>query len=181
MKSFRCIIFCILVLSASKAFGQKSYAINKGSMIISGGAGFWSQGGDLHGNDRLTIFNISPSIEYFVISHMACGGKLSYSYRSQSGNSSNYWGVGPKLSYYFGNPNSKLYPFISGSYNYLNSVDYSKTDLILTGGVASMISENVAITGSVYFMIEEMENKDTDISTSGNTFGIEVGLTIFIF
>lgn len=182
MKRIYLIQLCIVIFAAGRLFGQKSYPTDSGSITLSGCAYILSQGGDMLGDDRSTVIRVNPSIGYFIIQNLAIGGTIDYYNISHSGDSNSSWGLGPKVSYYFGNRNTKLFPFISGSCSYTEWIDnLSRTNFIFTAGIASMIAKNVAITGSVYYLNESIKYEDESDSSSGNTIGLSFGVSVFVF
>ena len=161
---------------------QKSYTVDQGSILLGGTAGFSSQGGDIIGNDRLTTITINPSLLYFVAPNVGIGGTINLLNMSHSGNSSTLFGIGPKVAYYFGDQNKTTFPFIAGSFIYNSASDsYTETDFQFSGGFTSMLNKYVGITGEAFYMIESRKSEGSDKTYSGNTFGIQLGIAVFIF
>lgn len=76
--------------------------------------------------------------------------------------------------------NSKSYPFVSSSLFFGKQSDsFPRVDLQFSGGIAFMIAKNVAITGTAFFLlINEIQNGPNE---NGNSFGIKIGLSTFVF
>ncbi|MGH7450440.1 MAG: hypothetical protein ACRENG_03785 [bacterium] len=165
-----------------RSLAQKAYAIDRGSMIVGGSAGFSSFGGDFRGKDRLTMISFNPNWLFFFAPHVAIGGTINFTSLSASGETDTFFGVGPSIMYFFGGAQSRTYPFMSGSFIYgRDNDDFTKIDLRLAGGAAVMIAKNVAITTGAFYVIESVKYEDTKKSINGNTFGVEIGITAFVF
>lgn len=178
MRKLNLILLVLLLLSPIPLLAQKSYAIDKSSIIIGGSAGFSNTGGG--GDDRFTQITARPDLSFFVVPNLAIGGNAMYSRFSASGFSSTFLGIGPKVAYYFGDLKSKSYPFLSSSFFYGKQLDFSShISLQFSGGIAFMVAKNVAITGQAFFLlINEIRDGPDE---SGNRFGIEIGISTFVF
>jgi hypothetical protein len=178
------LILALSLFMPIRTFAQKAYAVDKGSMLVGGSAGFTSIGGDAidEDGDRVSVFVINPDLLFFVSPHVALGGAVSVVSVSFGGESNTTFGIGPTVGYYFGNENSKTYPFIKGRFIYTNDADdFSETDFQFEGGAAFMIAKNVALTGSAFYLIQSFKPEGADESISGNTFGIQFGIEAFVF
>jgi len=123
-------VFAVLLALPVRSFVQRAYAVDKGSVIVGGSASFTSLGGkELRGEERTTVITLDPSFSYFVAPHVAIGAALNLVSISGQGESDTFVGIGPTVSYFFGNQDSKAYPFLSGSFVYSSSEDaFTKTD-----------------------------------------------------
>ena len=176
MKKFT--ILLVLILSSSQLFAQKKFAVDKGSIIVAGSAGFSSTGNGE--SDRFTLITASPSLSFFVVPNLAIGGSGNFRRFSSSGSSSTFIGIGPTVAYYFGGINTKSYPFVSSSFSYNKLLDFSsQISLQFSSGVAFMIAKNVAITGEAFFLVIRESQDGAD--ENGNSFGIQIGVSTFIF
>lgn len=182
MKKIMLSALALVLLLPARLFAQKTYAVDRGSMIVGGSVGFSSFGGDFRGEDRLTLISINPSLLIFVAPHVALGGTINFTSLSSGGATDTFFGIGPTVMYFFGDAQSKTYPFLSGSLIYGRDNDaFTKIDFRFAGGAAFMIAKNVALSGSAFYVIESVRHKDAGKSTSGNTFGAELGIAAFIF
>ena len=181
MRHFLLVLCCVLIPFVLCA--QNSYPVDKGNYVLGGSASFSSLGGEeLRGEDRAFVFIFNPVFLYFVAPNISLGGTITYQSVSQGDYSDSIIGLGPSAVYFFGDENSTTYPFLGVSYIYTSDEDsYTKNDIRLMGGAAFMVAKNVAITGDVFYLIESYTREDADDSLSGNTLGIEFGVSAFIF
>lgn len=186
----RVLLLLSALLLAPSVLAQ-SYAIDKGSYLLGGTVGFTSQGGDLYDagdGDRATTITLNPTFGYFVTPGLAIGGNVQFQKTSQGDFSTSTVGIGPSLAYYFGQPTSKVYPFISASVGYsslsadagsFGSTSISGYQFGVTGGLSYMLARNVALTGGVFYQNQTFT--ESGMSASGDTFGFQGGVTAFIF
>lgn len=173
----------VLMLTASAAAAQ-SYPIDRGSMVLGGTASFTSSGGEAFENssgDRSNVLLINPFGMYFVVPGLALGGQVLL--RSYSGSSSTTLGVGPSAAYYFGGPESRVYPYLSAAvaYEWVTSVDPDRNRLLVGGaaGVALMLSQAVAVLVEAGYDVETFSFGES--SMNANHFRLEAGIGAFIF
>jgi len=88
----------VLILASTQLFAQKKFAVDKGSFIIGGSAGFSSTGDS--GSDRFTEITVNPIFSFFIVPNLAIGGSGSLSRFSASGSSNTSIGFGPSVAYY---------------------------------------------------------------------------------
>ncbi|MFH0733845.1 MAG: hypothetical protein V1773_05165 [bacterium] len=201
MKTPKLLFFQLLILSlffVSSIYSQ-SYAIDKGSMLISGAFSFSSAGGDLYkdsDDNNLVTMQLNTSIGYFISQGFNLGGKLLFNRSSQGDYTSTMIGIGPVVSYYFGDSQSKAYPYIGASVLYVsNSYESESTYLGVTtthettingstiyfgGGVCYMLSKAIGLFGEVGYQIDNLSDDD-DNSSSGNKINLTIGIAAFLF
>ena len=181
------------LLFAPGVFAQ-SYPIDKGSSLLGGTISFSSQGGDLFtgdgDNDRLTSVSVNPTFGYFVTPGLALGGDVQFQKDSQGDFSSTSIGIGPSIAYYFGQPATRTFPFISATVGYTyTSLSYDSGvfgsqgingyQFGVSGGLSHMIARNVALTGALFYQNQTF-TEDGE-SASGDAYGFRGGVTAFIF
>lgn len=118
---------------------------------------------------------------------LALGLDSQYQRFSQSGDAQTATSVGPSLSYFFGQPTSTIFPFISASAGFstlavefdggsgsTNGFRYG-----FSGGLSYMIARNVALTGAVFYQNQSFS--EDDITQTDDAFGFQGGVTAFIF
>lgn len=162
-------------------------AIDKGSKIISGMGSYASQGGDLfeYYGDRTTTITLVPILNYFVAPNISIGGSVAYTHQSQGDNSSHSLGIGPTLSYFIGNSNSKSYPFLAVGIRYFstggNDDPIPGTDIVIGGGVIAPVRGHIGIVIEAGYHIINLKHKDWDRSVSGNIFMIGIGVAGLLY
>jgi hypothetical protein len=129
------------------------------------------------------------------IASVAVGGQLRLARSSQDVGTSTTLGIDPTALYYFGEPDAEVLPFAganllllrqSGTVD-LGSIDLGEQEVTVTGlafdiqaGFTYMLARNVGVTTAAFFLYERLGG-DTDETLSGNTVGIQVGITAFVF
>jgi hypothetical protein len=177
----------LLAASAAPALAQ-TYAIDRGSIVLDGTVSYTSQGGDLYESadgDRLNTALLNPSVMYFISPGLAIGGDLYVERISVSDASLTTLGIGPAISYYFGEPESTVYPFVSANVVYANlSSDFGDASgfgVAFGGGAAFMLSRAVGLVAEAEYMLESLEIDGVGESTDGNTFRLGLGIAAFLF
>jgi hypothetical protein len=107
------------------------------------------------------------------------------------------------VTYYLGEPDAEVFPFVAANLLLLRSsrsvdlgsvdigfgdpVELGEEDITLTGlavdiqaGFTYMLARNVGLTTAAFFLYERLGSDDTD-AQAGNTLGVQVGITAFIF
>jgi hypothetical protein len=193
-----------LLLSALPLHAQDS-PIDPGVYILDGSVSFRSQGGDLYSadGDRQTTISLQPAGLYVLAPKTAVGGQLRVSRSSQDTGSTTTLGLGPSVTYYLGEPDAEVFPFVAANLLLLRSsrsvdlgsvdigfgdpVELGEEDITLTGlavdiqaGFTYMLARNVGLTTAAFFLYERLGSDDTD-AQAGNTLGVQVGITAFIF
>ena len=173
MKTLLLLLLTGFILMPGSAFAQASYPVDRGSFIVAGSAALISSSVVSldDDNERTTSVTINPDVKYFVVPNLALGGSAGFFFSSFSGVSNASVLLGPSLSYYFGGPSRKLYPFVSGSVRFDVEEVTDSAALLVEGGGAYMVARNVALTGTVFFS-GRFENLG-DQNASGLRFGIK--------
>ena len=176
---------------------------DQGVYVLDGSASFRSQGGDLYGadDDRQTTVSFQPAGLYLIAPNVAVGGELRISRSSQDAGNTTTLGLGPSATYYLGEPEAPVLPFVGANLLLLRStsstdlgtidiggpVDLGTAEVTLTGlafdiqaGFTYMLARNVGVTTAAFFLYERLGSDDAEAQT-GNTVGVQVGITAFIF
>lgn len=188
----RLLLTLTLAALPAAAFAQPASPIDKGSVRLGGTISFTSQGGDLYEDgdgDRASTVLLNPSLGFFVSPGLSLGGEVLVQRQSQGDFSVTSLGIGPELAYFFGGPGSSAYPFVAVAALYTNTtIDEPGDDFSfggfgvqLSGGATFMVARNVGLTAGAFYFTESLSADGQDGSVSGNTFGIEGGVTAFIF
>lgn len=185
---YRNLLVLGLVLGlASPALGQ-DYATDKGAWILGGSVSYASDGGELYENaegDRLNTALVNPRALYFVSPGLAIGGQVVVQHTSQGDASFTTLGLGPEVAYYFGGPESTVYPFVAGNVAYAtissDGFDASGFGFGFGAGAAFMLSRSVALTAGGEYTIDNLSVDQVDESFTGNSFRLELGVSAFLF
>jgi len=199
------VLFSFLVSGLSSA---QDHPIDPGVFGLDGTVSFRSQGGDIYSvegsDDRQTTASIEPAGFYFIAPGIAVGGQLRLARSSQDVATSTTLGIGPSALYYFGEPDAEVLPFVGANLLLLRRsssvdlgsvdlgpgiepIDLGEEDITLTGvafdiqaGFTYMLARNVGVTTAAFFLYERLGG-DIEETLSGNTVGVQVGITAFVF
>lgn len=186
MKYIHSVIILSAILLSSEVVSSQSFPIDQGSMMIGGGAGFRSSGSE--DSERIMTVSVTPSFGYFVYKGLMLGIGLELQNQLQGGDSITSLGIGPSISYFFGNEDSVIYPFVEIEGVYSN-VSYDNIVVAVLYGEVSvgsvyMISNSVGAFASLYAQFNKLtfsQHGREDIYSTGNEFGLRLGVTAFIF
>jgi len=195
----------LLFLAATLSNAQDN-PTDAGVYGLDGSLSFRSQGGDLYAaeGDRQTTFSLQPTGFYFLQPNVAVGGQLRLSRSSQDVATSTTLGLGPSVTYYLGKPDAEVLPFVGANLLLLRQratvdlgtvdigfgepVDLGEEEITLTGaafdlnaGFTYMLARNVGVTTAAFFLYERLGGDDVPDAQTGNTVGVQVGITAFIF
>jgi len=201
MKNLSKKLFFVLFVAASlsNVIYSQSFPIDKGSKILSGSFSFSSAGGDLYedqeDNNNVTL-TLNAAYGVFASKGLNIGGKIIFVNSSQGDDNYREIGIGPSISYFFGDEPSKLYPFIVASFIYSNEnyktkyldyygaeSTYSNTvtgySISLGGGLCYMVSDAVGVFSEAGYQSDNLSNGDN--SASGTKIYLNVGISAFIY
>jgi len=182
-----------MVFCAGVASGAGS-AIDKGSVIIGGGAAFSSLGGDLYEDgdgNGVTILLFAPECGAFVTSHLALSGQLIIGQLKRGDDKLYAIGVGPRLRYYFGQKSQSgslkgtTYPYLTGAfvwgqYNDEDNDKHTATAFSFGGGITHMMANSVGLFAEVNYRADKFKQADKD-SESGTSINLMAGFTLFLW
>ena len=182
-----------LVLAATVLFPAlaraQEYAVDQGSLLVDGSISLTSIGNN-NDEDRDTNISLNPDVQYFVVPGLAVGGGLTLERRTSDRFSRTTYGIGPRVSYYFGAAFEKtVYPFFSANASYYTqrfSFDDDTETRSLYGfgaaaGVLVMVSDGVGLTGRLFFDVLNFGEDEVERSFSTDTFGFAFGIAAFVF
>ena len=195
MKKIYTTLLVLILLLPIKSFAQKTYAVDKGSTMISGGVYFSQSGGDIFDGGELLLVSLKFNSYFFSISNLGIGPILIYENSNfdpksskEDASSSNSTGFGPSIAYYFGDKNTTTFPYISSSVIFGRKTgNWTTIDYRFSGGLAVMIHKNVAVTVESFYMIKHYTykhkygTKGSKITRKGYEAGFEIGISAFIF
>jgi hypothetical protein len=198
-------VLCSFLVSGLSS--AQDHPIDPGVFGLDGTISFRSQGGDIYSvegsDDRQTTASIEPAGFYFIAPGVAVGGQLRLARSSQDVATSTTLGIGPTALYYFGEPDAEVLPFVGANLLLLrrsssvdlgsvdigfgDPVELGEEDITLTGlafdiqaGFTYMLARNVGVTTAAFFLYERVGGDNVETQT-GNTVGVQVGITAFIF
>lgn len=198
MSNLKRVPFAFFFLAALLAFAiaafpqdarAQDYLTDEGVTRLGGALSFTTQGGDYYApgeNDRLTTVNLNPSVQYFLAPGLAVGADALLEYQAQNDVSLRIFSIGPSASYFFGGADTRAYPFLSVNPLYTNigrNEDSSINGFGVVGSIggAFQIARNVAITAEGFYEYESFSTEGADERVSGNTFGLRVGVSAFLY
>lgn len=194
----------LLVISALALFGLANAQIEKGTLLIEGktGLGFnnvstqLKKGNESIDGPKISTFNISPNVGYFVSNNLAIGLELNY--LSITTKSKSYMGYGltdekeskntltllPNLTYYFPTA-SNLKPYIGTGIGVgiVTEKDWEGKETAsgfawgVKGGAVYMLNNSIALNLGLNYGQLSIEKYDMDNKIG--TFGANAGISIF--
>lgn len=178
--------FVFLFIFSSALLAQNS--IPRGTYNIAGSVSFSSVSVE-HSTNNQNTFALSPQVGYFFANNISLSLLLQYTHNSVGDNSSNQWGLGPGVRYYFELEN--VHPFLGASFLYgktTNSSDdtFTNTVFLISGGFDYFLNESVAIEAGLSYSFENIKLPDSysyfisDLDVSSNTIKVGVGINVFI-
>ena len=150
---------------------------------------------------KITSFNLSPRVGYFVANNLALGAELFYSYSKQDdflfeGDilfeevKSNSIGAGPFARYYI--KAKKLTPFIEAGVVFgraKSSIsDFSENEFSLFNfgggaGIAIPLGKKVsfdALLGYTHFETKQKEDNPSNVRNISNNFSLNLGFSVYL-
>ena len=173
------LVFLLVVPGLSAA---QVPALEQGSMLIGGSAGFSSSRGD--GGSRFTNIGVAPSVQYFVVPGLAVGGSLPLGALFRDDETSVRFGIGPAATYFFVQA-GPLHPFLDASVRYeVNQMvddDRRSTTLGYDAGLGVMafLNEAIGVHARLYYRAShsEFEGQESEF----DTLGLSMGVSTFLF
>lgn len=180
-------LILLVIIMPSSVFAQRSYAIDKGSVNVSGNIEIKIEDLDVSRENWNTVINMNPSYHHFVISNFGIGAVLDLTIVEDTAPK---LGIGPSVAYYFGNPESRIYKFIGGKFINVRGKD-DINDLPIerdwkyqiSVGITSIVAKNVGLTCEGYYQYEYIKTEGYGLKKTYylKTFGVQLGLSYFIF
>lgn len=190
-------VFALLLLPVGAVTAQ-SFAVDRGAWQL-GGSASYSSSRAASDTARTTAIYLSPQVGYFVRRGVLVGAVIPFSRYASPGSVATTYGIGPQVGYYFGSRARTFYPFLSAratlqwtratfgtSFDSLGGgeeITYRTQAYEASGGVAAMLSRDVALTGEAYYASFHYRTQPS--WTEGNTgtsnaFGARFGLSVFL-
>ena len=177
------VLFVILLFITSSVFPQK--ALMKGSYTIGGNIGYTNISPD--DGSSIKSFYFNPNAGYFFMNYFYVGLGINYLYLSEKDHTSQIYGFGPSVSYYF--TLGKINPFLGLGYSYnktLDSGDNEENTTISTfrisGGGLFFVTDYFALQGSVSYSFNDINSSGNSESKEKNkVLSVRFGVRYFIY
>lgn len=125
-------------------------------------------------------FKLNPNFGYFVGDNLALGGNINFDFAKQGPVSSNAFGLGPFVRYYFGKSDAK--PFVVFNADYLTQTIKTSTAKISTSGYgflmglgfAAFLNRSVAVEGIAGYNYQDYTN-----SQGAGGFSLSLGFQLY--
>lgn len=175
VKMKKMLLVCAILFGVM-AYGQTS----RGNWFVDADFGLSYEKQSVEGNEAVSRFKVSPSLNYFVIENLAVGAGLSYEKVSPKvGASTTSFGLIPNATFFI--PlDSALRPFVRGNIGYISQTPSDRSGLTYGGrvGVAYLLNGGAAITASVGYNVEKLSVKDSKATTFSK---LDAGIGIALF
>lgn len=162
----------------------QSYATDRGSFVLGGAVNVSSENVPAVGEEdgRYTSILVNPRVEYFVSSGLAIGGTANLWHTRFDGDGETAYGVGPRVSYFFGRGERTLYPYLSTetSYAAFRGGDRGSLSYAGSAGLLYMLTRAVGLNSAVFYQVQTWTGDDAD-DPSVHTMGLAVGISAFVF
>ncbi len=168
-----------LAVLAPDTMPAQSFALAPGSWRVGGTAsirGFRDIGND---NRSFTI-ELSPRLGYFLLKGLSFDANLRFARSSNQGRTNYLWGVGPGVTYYFGEPSWRLYPFASGRTLFTFTASSDRYTWLGGVGVVLLLNAHVGIVAELFYQFDDF-NLDTGQANEFEAFGLQFGVAAFAF
>jgi hypothetical protein len=187
------ILLALFGLFYSTCLGAE-YAIDKGANVFGISGAFIRASGDLYesGGKAFTAILVMPHTSHFFFRNFAVGGDLLLLLTAQGDDKSTTIGLGPKISYFFGNKDSKSYPYLTTGFYYLrNDMDYgdihifshdvmSGTRFKIGAGTNWMIDRHLGFNAEISYNRDRLKPEDGTVEFSGADFGAKSGNMVIV-
>ncbi len=161
----------------------QSFAVDRGSWLVGGTAGFNSIGYSGQ-SGRETLIFLYPAVQYFVTPGLALGGTLTL-YRDGIGGGQHVvgYGGGPAVTYYFGRGHRSFYPYVGASASLVRSratggSSSSERNLGAHGGLLFMLARNVGVDAGLYY---DRYYGSASPFNDQSVYGLQIGVAAFVF
>jgi hypothetical protein len=136
--------------------------------------------------------DVNPRLGLFVIRGLAINANLQLGYVSGGSYSSWRWGIGPGVTYYFGGPTSRVYPFLTGRTLFVRThstwsegdIRAATTDVawLAGGGVVLMLVKHVGLSAELFYQRSKHTlDSDTSEPVEAQWYGLRIGVAAFLF
>ena len=185
-RPYRFLAACSLTLLATQSLAAQSHATDRGSIAVGGSASFTS--GKAEGaDDRTTLLDVRPMVQYFVGPGVAVGGTLTVGRSSNGNTTSTTLGIGPLLTFYFNQVSPTVLPFISAEFTVGQTsfdapvavADANTSTIQGAAGLLFMLSSSVGVNSQLFYRHQNFSQDGDD--SEANVFGLAFGIAAFVF
>jgi outer membrane protein len=174
----------LVVLISSCIIAQQG--IMKGSYTVGGNIGFSMHSVEDSENDQ-TTFTFRPNLGYFFIDQLYTGIQLQYIHQSAGDYSSNSYGIGPEVRYYF--ILDKINPFLGLRYTYNKgtagdeNIEITNTWFTMSAGIDYFVTDFFALEASLNYSLINLKVTYNNNSNDADAteFNFNIGAKYFIF
>ena len=178
-------VIVVLVLCIIQTLLYAQSPISKGSISLGGSISYTNQSYEKSSNTHST-FLLNPKVGYFFIDNFYTALSLSYVHLKSGGTTSDVYGFGPTIRYYF--DAGKIKPFIGLGYNYITQSNISENgnyitnEFIISTGMDFFIIDALALETSVNYSFTSYKVSDSRMDpVKSKVFRIDIGFNYFIY
>ncbi|MCB2211488.1 hypothetical protein KQI52_05195 [bacterium] len=157
-----------------------------------GGTGFENRGGDVWSGDEsqegFYQYDFRPHFAIFLNHNTTLGAYFNLNVEDYANYSLFEIELGPRIGYYF-KQYGPGYPYVQARvslgglfYDTASRGSFNETHIAteLGGGYMYLLNQNVGVTGGLYYELH-FYDKYEDEWVSGNKFGLQLGVRIFVY
>ncbi|MDF1505053.1 hypothetical protein [Roseisolibacter sp. H3M3-2] len=203
MPARRLSLLAALSCCAAPLLAQDSIppAIDRGSLLVSGGASFQRQrtrievdGVQGSSTSTTTSLSLAPAVLFFVRPGLALGGDVQLGYSDFGGGSATSFAVGPAARYYFGRGAARTLPYLGASARVgrftieqdegpaTGEREGSLWGVEATAGLTWLVSRQVGVFGEAHLgrTVQSVDQGANDTDNTATGFGLRFGVSAFL-
>jgi len=192
MKLFLTVTILLLLAGSNYA---ADWDLDKGSKQIGGYINLRYMSGDLYEyyDHGITVITLSPYFQYFIQPRFSIGGLVYVSKTVQGDDTWNSLSIGPGMTYYFGNSDSKYWPFVgtaflitadswgaNGNDPFGGEDGTSGSTFQFAGGMMFKLVDHIHLKGQLYYQFNTLGGNHAE-KQSGNVIGLNFGISGFVY
>ncbi|MDY3548608.1 outer membrane beta-barrel protein [Riemerella anatipestifer] len=182
----------LFLVGAVALFGAMNAQTEKGSWVVEGktNLGFNNVStkvkydGKSYDDGKVSTFNISPSVGYFVMDNLALGLELNFLSAKSGDETNSTFSLLPNATYYF-STGSQFRPYLGAGVGYASTTSKynnlsSTVDGLawgVKGGGVYMLNKTAGINIGLGY--NQFSTTNNDVTTTVGTFGVNAGFSLF--
>ncbi len=177
------VLLVVALLGLGTTARAQSFAVDRGSWLVGGAAGFNSMGYSGQ-SGRATLIFLYPEAQYFVAPGLALGGTLTLARQDLGGGVHQFgYGAGPAATYYFGRAHRSVYPYVGARASLVRSrvtggsAD-SQSQVGARAGLLFMLARNVGVDAGLYY--DRYRGSGSPFNDY-DFYGLQIGVAAFVF